>query len=306
MPLDRAKRLVEVGYLPKELPLEFNSTSFARHFRSLLPTLRKVKPKLTTAGFFHLSMANQARRMVRIIHPKSCADQADVISANWPNINKILRASPICVSRPRFATPSNVERNRATNLGPTQSLSELQLQFSADHRFILQTDIARFFSSVYTHAIPWAIHGKAVAKANHSDTLYGNALDTATRNGQDGQTIGIPVGPDSSHIISELVAARIDEAAMSGKNVLGYRYVDDYFLGFDSEADANDMLHRIEAAARDFQLELNYGKTSIVRSTDVNTAIGSDPIRDFHFNNDEKPSVQELHRFFSVATDQVK
>ena len=41
--------------------------------------------------------------------------------------------------------------------------------------------------------------------------MFGNAIDFFfVRQGQDGQTIGIPVGPDTSRIISELILKLID------------------------------------------------------------------------------------------------
>ncbi len=60
---------------------------------------------------------------------------------------------------------------------------------NAGYELLAEADIAAFFHSVYTHTIPWAIHGKVLAKQKKQDmSLYGNLLDLLVRNAQDGQT----------------------------------------------------------------------------------------------------------------------
>src|SRR3546814_5011434 len=75
----------------------------------------------------------------------------------------------------------------------------------------------RFYPSIYTHSIAWAILGKAHVKASHHTTAFkghfANHLDKAVGAGQEGQTIGIPIGPDTSRIIAELVAVVVEEIA---------------------------------------------------------------------------------------------
>src|SRR3546814_9550733 len=75
----------------------------------------------------------------------------------------------------------------------------------------------RFYHSIYTHSIAWAILGKAHVKASHHTNAFkghfANHLDKAVGAGQEGQTIGIPLGPDTSRIIAELVAVEVEEIA---------------------------------------------------------------------------------------------
>jgi hypothetical protein len=73
---------------------------------------------------------------------------------------------------------------------------------------VLQTDINLFYPSVYAHTMPWAIHGKATAKVNRANKLLGNLLDSLVRCGQDQQTIGIPIGPDTSLLLAEILLNR--------------------------------------------------------------------------------------------------
>ena len=194
-----------------------------------------------------------------------------------------------------------MRQNRATNHGPTRDIPEHRLSSVAAHQWVLQTDFARFFASIYTHSIPWAIDGKQFAKA-HRKGGPGNALDRAVRDGQDRQTIGIPVGPDSSHVISELIASAVDSLAFK-RAPTGFRHVDDYFLCFDKESDAITALERLAGAAREFELDLNYEKTSIKTVRDLTDAVGLDTLRDFAFSDLTSVSRKELHRYFALATD---
>ena len=117
-------------------------------------------------------------------------------------------------------------------------MKEERILRSTCSRHLLQVDISRFYHSIYTHSIAWALHGKAQAKANRSRSLYGNALDEDVRKTRDGQTMGVPIGPDTSRIISEIVAAAIDlDLQQRLGEVVGVRWVDDYFLYFKSRGD---------------------------------------------------------------------
>jgi hypothetical protein len=128
----------------------------------------------------------------------------------------------------------------------------------------------------------------------------GNDLDAAIRDGQDNQTAGIPVSSDVSHVVSEIIASVIDATAFS-RAPSGYRYVDDYFLAFDSEADAVNAMERLSSAARNYEIDLNYSKTSIRHVKDLLEEIGLDELRDFSFADNTKVSTKEIHKLFDIA-----
>jgi hypothetical protein len=72
----------------------------------------------------------------------------------------------------------------------------------------LAADISEFYHSIYTHSISWALHTKLFAKSNQKAKVVGNLLDKATQNGQHGQTVGIPIGPDTSLVASACPRSR--------------------------------------------------------------------------------------------------
>ena len=197
------------------------------------------------------------------------------------------------------APVADVSRKRAVVGRQTgNALPEIRAENRATGRYLLRTDISRFYHSVYTHSIPWALHGKTWAKA-HRDEGLGGDLDRALRNGQGGQTLGIPVGPDSSLVIAEIIGCAVDAAI---QNLLphGFRFVDDYELTFDSRADAEAGLARLEEALSGFELAINPRKTSIDPLPQPLEADWLHAIReyDFGFGN---VSSKDLLRYFNLV-----
>ena len=146
-------------------------------------------------------------------------------------------------------------------------ISEKIINSSTGASYLLRTDISRYYSTVYTHSIPWAIHTKAEAKAHKRDMSYiGNRIDHAVQNCQDGQTNGIPVGPDTSLLISELLCSSIDQDVMNTiRYKSAFRYIDDYYLFFDNLSDAEKAFIELHKIIRSYGLELNFYKTKIIK-----------------------------------------
>lgn len=131
--------------------------------------------------------------------------------------------------------------------------------------FLIRTDVANFYGSVYSHSIPWALHGKDVAKSRQSDdSLVGNKIDRYVRNAQEGQTIGIAVGTDASFLIAEIILSAVDQLLLSEyPSVIGFRFYDDYEIVCGSEREANQVLVLLEDNLANFELHLNRRKTAI-------------------------------------------
>ena len=148
-------------------------------------------------------------------------------------------------------------------------LEEEKLSRLSAYRFVAATDVARFYHSIYTHSIPWAFHGKAVSKADRrtqSAGVFFNRADFVVRNGQDGQTVGIPVGPDMSRVFAEVIGTAIDrmfQDRLDGIDCVALRHVDDVWIGANTHADAERALSRYREAIREFELDINENKTRI-------------------------------------------
>jgi len=94
--------------------------------------------------------------------------------------------------------------------------------------------------------------------------LYGDLIDEAVRNTQDKQTLGIPVGPLTSDLISELLGTSLNIKLSNVRSGLkGLRYVDDYYRYFAARSEAESALAACTRLANHFVVELNPLKTRI-------------------------------------------
>ena len=59
---------------------------------------------------------------------------------------------------------------------------------------------------------------------------------------QDGQTLGIPIGPDASRVISELIGVALDRSIQNSEPSLnGIRFIDDFFFFADTASEAENL-----------------------------------------------------------------
>ena len=143
------------------------------------------------------------RRQLGIPNPAAQIAVCQDITDHWGDYNAVMSGSPLSLS-----TPAVSKFGRA--VGPSTDFNELPATRAArrsNRRFGIRTDVAQFYNSIYTHSIPWAVHGRTNAKAAFKTrtSVVGDGLDRAVREGQEGQTIGIPIGPDTSLIVGELI-----------------------------------------------------------------------------------------------------
>ena len=169
-------------------------------------------------------------------------------------------------------------------------------------KYLLITDISRFYGSIYTHSIPWALHTKDVAKKDRTDRLLENLLDKNARNGQDGQTVGVPIGPDTSLVIAEVILSAFDQMLRKEiKSIIGFRYVDDFEIGFKSYGEAEQALGIIRGLLREFELETNTEKTKIIELPEPVDAIWVGELRRHTIRTFSKSQKFDLTAFFDKA-----
>jgi len=280
---ERIEALLARGYFPKELPPPFTSADFARNMANVIPhwsahegslsaQQRRNYPPISRYTRFDMARKGHSRRMLGIPNPVNQYYLTSAIADHQDEFEAISARSRISLTSAQVSQSGN----RAVTMPKLALLSEKRIQGYATARAILQTDVLSFYHAIYTHSIPWALHGKRVAKRNRSTTdpaVYGNQIDALLRSCQDGQTIGIPVGPDTSRIISELILCAIEEqigANHFAKLTAGYRYMDDFFLCFASHVDAEAFLAALREAVLDFDLQLNASKTHITDALSFN------------------------------------
>ncbi len=299
--------LLRKGYFPKELPPPFTTKYFSRNFDSIEILWNKMKSKLGRTNteyrdkykkskcvLFTIPKGNYSRRNLEIPNPFHHSILCKTICDNWMEIDDFYNKSTISLSRPII----NTHKGRAVKTLKTFSdFKQECLINSFDKMYELKTDISWFYPTLYTHTIPWALHGKNVAKNDTSDNLFGNTLDKNMRNCKHGQTTGIPIGPDTSLIIAEIVTCGIDQLLQKKLgSIKGYRYYDDVYFYFSSREDAEKGLKKLQYILTDFQLSINEKKTNITKfpsTFDENWVI---QLNSFVFRNNVEKHEKERDR----------
>lgn len=142
------------------------------------------------------------------------------------------------------------------------------LELSMDYTHLLKTDVTNCYGSLYTHSIPWALHGYETAKAAQSDkNLFGNQVDFHIRNSRYGQTNGVTQGSVLMDIVAELVLAYVDHLitnSLSGeKDFHILRYRDDYSIFTLNDQRASEIVRVISDCLRKVGMQLGAAKTSV-------------------------------------------
>lgn len=292
------KTLISKGYFPKELPPVFTTAEFGEHVAPILDEWEiggvfKIKNAKDFAeidgkkfkgksGFSKLPEAEPEtiskpkkmyeRRNIHITHPVPQALLVREIAENWHTIQKWL--SRQTYSEDEITVSDNHERAiKGINFQLHRAKTDF-IEATAD--WLVKTDITRFYPSLYTHSIPWAAYGKETVKIKRKvfDGSLADRLDVLVRSCNRNQTIGIPIGPETSRIIAEIISSRIDcdfsnhiLAGSKTKKTIDPRTVDrlqdDWTVGTSSLDQAENVLSVITKCYREYGLEINGAKTSV-------------------------------------------
>jgi hypothetical protein len=258
--------LVTRGLFPENLPPIYTAKDIWAALSPQVTTYSVTHKASGDLSFYNASKRGGQRRLFGVPHPVFIKDQGLFFEKHWDELQSLLGAAPGSVSRPILDSAGP----RHVRITPHQELPKLRLKRLSRFKYCLITDVSRFFPSVYTHSFAWAFNGKAPAKADtksNSGTVYGNRLDFITRQAQSRQTIGIPIGPDTSKIAAELLMSAVDRRfiEISGKIIPTYiRHVDDYWIGGHTYDACEKHLKNLRLALKEYQLDINETKTRII------------------------------------------
>lgn len=243
-----------------------------------------------------MARSSYFRKHTSIVNPIPYYFIAKEISDAWSEIQKHYKKSKLTLSRPTIRGTE-----RAINLRKFGELHEEKIIRSSGYRYALITDISQFFPTIYTHTIPWALHGKGEAKKNkRNETYLGNRLDKCSRALQEWQTMGLPIGPDTSHILAEIIGVAIDEKIKEelGYWPAGFRYVDDFYLFFSTRIEAEAALSKIIKSINYFELHINANKTKIIKIKHIIDDSWKYSIKKITISDDKKTQRRDIHKFF--------
>jgi hypothetical protein len=328
--------LLSKGYFPKELPPVFTTSDFGTHSTSILDEWEskgvfKTKSSKDYAkvggkkfrgksGFSRIPNADPEviskpkrlyeRRNIHITHPVPQALLAREIATNWPTIQKWLSRQTysedeIIVSEkyPRAIKGINFQLHRA-KIGFIEATAD----------WLVKTDITRFYPSIYTHSISWAAYGKENVKKDLKlyEGSLADRLDVIVRSCNRNQTVGIPIGPETSRILAEIISSRIDfdflthaKSTLNDGKGLDIRTVDrlqdDWNVGTKTLERAEYILSIITKCYREFGLEINGAKTSVTHIMKSEESIWKSEISAFLSHRIGSLRGSRLFEFFALC-----
>lgn len=232
---------------------------------------------------FQLNKTKTTYRPVTIIHPYLYVDLVNCITnkENWGElINRLngLREKSkdkiVCHSIP-FVPEEKGDEKKEASLNFWKSIEQESIKLSLEYNYITQVDISNFYGSIYTHTIPWAIHGITKAKKDKKDdNLLGNKIDKKFQYMNNCETVTIPQGNKISDFIAEILLAYLDHQLLESLDQQEFskpfkilRYRDDYRIFTNSIEDASYIKRELISILQRHKLSLGESKTS--QSSDV-------------------------------------
>jgi hypothetical protein len=267
--------LSDYGLFAEKMPPCFTSTGLSGQITAQMGNLLTEQSgralRSNCDAFVHSAIRYQSLRDINIPrhmavpHPESHLAQCLLIKRAWAEIKQHCSSSRpfsrIFVRKLRD-TPRVFEMNYRGSERWDQEEQELRFQTGA--QFVVHTDIAKCFPSIYTHSIAWALMGKPEAKRQRDFTLAGNYLDKSCQITADQQTNGLHIGPHTSNVISEIILTKVDAALLEKGYRRVVRYIDDYRFFAKTHEEAEAFIRDLSMQLREYELHINEGKTRIV------------------------------------------
>lgn len=260
-------RLLKNGYFPKELPGCFNSSNLADEATLVLRATECTNPKNSNPLFYSGFKSEMSRRRFAIPNPYHFCKAAKTIVDGEREIKEILEKSKYSLRAPIAGRPLENDSYAMRSSNPTDTEAAI-VNLYQNNRIEIRLDINSFFDSIYTHTIPWAMHGIKTAKKKPRDPeLIGNQLDSSMQAMNYSQTNGVLIGNDLSRIISEIILCTIDAQIRNRFPELQCcRFVDDYYIYIKNSNDVQQIIAFIRGELSKYQLNLNESKIQVNES----------------------------------------
>ena len=242
---DKELRYTSSNTIHKDI---FNCNDLHSRLNKILDKVESNYKKETEPIVFSIYKNDEERRIFKYPNMYSYIDLCKHINMNQIKYRDILNASNKSLSNEFY-----------NNTYLQGKISRYKNRVG--RRRIFKTDIENFYPSIYTHSIPWVLVGKEVAKKNrYIDSEYYNQLDSLIQRCQYGETHGIPVGPFTSRLISEIYMCKVDEKLEKFNYV---RYVDDFELAYNSEDEQIEFYNTLYKELKKLNLKIKKDKNII-------------------------------------------
>lgn len=256
------------GFFPEVIPKNvFSTKNISKIFDSEFlknceNDLKSRGIKSTPCFFFSIYKEETERRILGIPHITTYLSLSNYILENIDIIYPKIKNNEVSESKNIFL-PYDTGESFA-------EIFKKRIWNSIGNKYILTLDISKCYENIYTHSIAWALLGKTEAKRQFSlskdkrstDYKIGDELDEKVRQLNNDETKGIPTGPITSRLISELILAEIDNI-LKKENLKYNRYVDDYRFYFLTKEEAIKFIPKFQRILHDYKLSINQNKTKI-------------------------------------------
>ena len=122
---------------------------------------------MTRAVDYHATKRGNSRRTFAFPHPETFHDISLFLAKNWNQIETHFRKSTYSRSVPDLTTPDS----RAVKITAHQDLTVMLYRELSPYRFVVKTDVSRFYPSIYTPTrFPGAFTGRRRLKQTESPT----------------------------------------------------------------------------------------------------------------------------------------
>lgn len=258
--------LLRRQYLPavrkdeSELPPLFSTITLTNELSNKLSVFSSRSFRSSPPTKIRMRRYDGRVRLLGLPHPVFYSALVAALVENWTEIEKLLIGKHSKV-RPEWHASDG--RYIIMDYDAAQERHSENTKMAQNCRYRVTADISNFFPSIYSHSVDWALRGIEVAKVNRNLDTWQSRLDKSIQSCSYGETNGVPVGPATSNIISEIVVQQVDdELNRQGFNNF-IRYVDDYTAYFETLERAEGFIHCLDRSLADYRLQLNSRKTKI-------------------------------------------
>jgi len=246
-----------------------------------------------------------AWRPYELMHPVIYTSLVNIIceKANWESIRERLSVFEEgvvdCCSAPVMSVDN--QTHVATQIKSWwQNVEQRSLSYSLEFSHLLHTDVTDCYGSLYTHSIPWALHGLDEAKKNKGkNSLLGNKIDSHIQASRYGQTNGISQGSVLMDFVAEIVLGYVDLEINSelgdSKDIRILRYRDDYRIFANSDERAEEVLKVVSDKLRSVGMKLGVSKTFSCRNV-IEGSIKSDKLAGIELQDLGKANAKTIQK----------
>ncbi|WP_421754637.1 RNA-directed DNA polymerase [Croceimicrobium sp.] len=203
---------------------------------------------------------------VALVHKITDADNWQLIKDRFTQFQA--NENIICHSIPLQSEDENSD-TATSIINWWNEIEQKSIELSLSYEYVMHTDIADCYGSIYTHSIPWAAHTKPFAKQNRGYQHVGNKIDKLLRDMSFGQTNGIPQGSSLMDFIAEMVLGYADlllSEKLAEKDITEYkilRFRDDYRIFTNNPQTSEEITKYLTEILIDLGMRLNAQKTFI-------------------------------------------